>query len=142
MPRIPEDELTRIKQEVSLLERVRAEGIDVKRHGADWIGRCPFHDDTTPSLVITPTKNLWHCLGACQAGGSVVDWVMRREGLSFRHAVDRLRAEAPGLVTPTVRFDPAMDGAQLLAGVVTYDNETLLQTRCPGSGSPRPGSGA
>lgn len=60
------------------------------RHGADLIGRCPFHDDKTPSLVITPGKNLWHCLGACQTGGTVIDWVMRAEGVSFRHAVELL----------------------------------------------------
>ena len=52
---------------------------------------CPFHDDREPSLVMTPAKNLWHCLGACQAGGSVIDWVMRAEGVSFRHAVELLR---------------------------------------------------
>ena len=57
------------------------------------MGRCPFHDDKTPSLVITPEKNLWHCLGACQVGGSVIDWVMRAEGVSFRHAVELLRSD-------------------------------------------------
>ena len=41
--------------------------------------------------MISPGKNLWHCLGACQAGGSVIDWVMRVEGVSFRHAVELLR---------------------------------------------------
>ena len=95
MPRITEDELTRLKQTVSLVDRVRAEGIALTRNRADWIGRCPFHDDTTPSLVITPAKNLWYRLGACQTGGSIIDWVMRYHGLSFRHAVDRLRAEVP-----------------------------------------------
>jgi DNA primase len=67
----------------------------LQRHRADLLGLCPFHDDHEPSLVITPTKNLWHCLGACQAGGSVIDWVMRAEGLSFRHAVELLRADLP-----------------------------------------------
>lgn len=51
-----------------------------KKHGSDLIGRCPFHDDKTPSLVITPEKNLWHCLGACQVGGTMIDWVMIRGG--------------------------------------------------------------
>ena len=41
-------------------------------------------------------KNLWHCLGACQAGGSVIDWVMRVERVSFRHAVERLRTQGGG----------------------------------------------
>jgi DNA primase len=43
------------------------------------VGQCPFHEDRTPSLVISPEKNLWHCMGAYQAGGSVIDWVMRAE---------------------------------------------------------------
>ena len=38
--------------------------------------------------MITPAKNLWHCLGACQQGGTVIDWVMKAEGVSFRHAVE------------------------------------------------------
>jgi DNA primase len=56
---------------------------------------CPFHDDREPSLVVSPKKNLWHCLGACQAGGTVIDWVMKAEGVSFRHAVELLRADVP-----------------------------------------------
>src|SRR5438552_13272727 len=95
MGRIPEDELERIKWEVSVLYRVRAAGVVLKRHGANWLGRCPFHHDRTPSLVITPSKNLWHCLGACRAGGSVIDWVMRAERVSFRHAVELLRRDHP-----------------------------------------------
>ncbi len=73
MARIPDDELDRLKQTVSLQRLVEARGGSLKRHGADLIGLCPFHDDHDPSLVISPHKNLWHCLGACQAGGSVID---------------------------------------------------------------------
>jgi hypothetical protein len=78
--RIPDDHLERLRAEVSLVSLVQAHGVELRRAGADLVGRCPFHDDTTPSLVVTPGKNLWHCLGACQAGGSVVDWVMRAQG--------------------------------------------------------------
>jgi DNA primase len=46
-------------------------------------------------LVVSPGKNLWHCLGACQAGGSVIDWVIRAEGVSCRHAVELLRSDRP-----------------------------------------------
>lgn len=53
--------------------------MELRRHGADLKGRCPFYDDPGPSLVVTPGKNLWHCLGACQAGGSVIDSLMRAE---------------------------------------------------------------
>jgi DNA primase len=126
MARIPDDELARIKREVSLLELVRGAGVALQRHGADWIGLCPFHRDTNPSLVITPAKNLWHCLGACQAGGSVIDWVMRREGLSFRHAVEQLQTTLPGGRGPSTLLDPGLDNAALLRVVINYYHQTLL----------------
>ena len=94
MARIPEDQIQRLKQEISLQRMVESAGIVLKRHGADLLGLCPFHDDKTPSLVITPKTNLWHCLGACQAGGSVIDWVMKVEGVSFRHAVELLQNDS------------------------------------------------
>jgi len=95
MARIPAEEIERLKREVSVERLAEARGIRLQRHGADLLGLCPFHDDHEPSLVITPAKNLWHCLGACQAGGSVIDWVMRAEGVSFRHAAELLRADLP-----------------------------------------------
>jgi DNA primase len=95
MPRIPDEELERLKREVSVERRVLARGVQLERRGADIFGRCPFHEGREPSLVITPSKNLWHCLGACQTGGSVIDWVMRAEGVSFHHAVELLRADLP-----------------------------------------------
>jgi DNA primase len=66
MARIPEAVLQRLKQEVSLERLMAARGIELKRHGKDLLGLCPFHDDHEPSLVVTPEKNVWHCLGACQ----------------------------------------------------------------------------
>ncbi len=97
MARIPEAEIERLKAEISLERLAESRGVKLKRHGADLMGLCPFHDDHTPSLVISPEKNLWHCLGACQAGGTVIDWVMRAEGISFRHAVELLREGLPCL---------------------------------------------
>jgi DNA primase len=53
-----------------------------------------------PSLMINPGKNLWHCLGACQSGGSVIDWVMREKGLDFRDAVGWLQMYVPSASQP------------------------------------------
>lgn len=97
MARIPNDEIERLKREISITRLVEARGIQLKKHGAELVGLCVFHDDREPSLVVSPEKNLWHCLGACQVGGSVIDWVMRAEGVSFRHAVELLRGHAPSL---------------------------------------------
>ena len=64
MPRIPDEVIERLKAEVSLEKLAAARGVELKRHGADLIGLCPFHDDREPSLVVSPKKNLWNCLGA------------------------------------------------------------------------------
>src|SRR5512137_2017002 len=103
MARVPDVELERLKSQVSIQRLAEARGVVLKRHGADLLGLCPFHNDKEPSLVVSPAKNLWHCLGACQAGGSVVDWVMKAEGVSFRHAVELLRDGAPSLAAPSGR---------------------------------------
>lgn len=73
MARIPDELLERLKAEVSLVSLVEAHGVTLRKVGTDMVGSCPFHDDASPSFVVTPAKNLWHCLGACQTGGSVVD---------------------------------------------------------------------
>jgi DNA primase catalytic core len=141
MARIPDEEIERLKQEVPLERLVTGFGIELKRHGANLIGRCPFHEDHEPSLVITPDKNLWHCLGACQTGGSVIDWVMRTRGVSFRYAVELLKTDHPSLAAGNgriVRHDtttklaaPVTAGADdraLLRQVADYYHETLKQS--------------
>ncbi len=142
MARIPEAEIERIKTEVSVQRLAEARGIKLDRRGADLFGLCPFHEDHEPSLVITPAKNLWHCLGACRSGGSVIDWVMKASGVSFRHAVELLRANhsslaAPGAIvrkatTAAVKletpFEPDADDQQVLGQVVDYYHATLKES--------------
>src|SRR5215216_4982049 len=98
MARIPDEEIERLKSQISLQRLAETKGVKLKKHGENLLGLCPFHDDREPSLVITPEKNLWHCLGACQAGGTVIDWVMKAEGVSFRHAVELLQNDYSPLV--------------------------------------------
>jgi DNA primase len=93
MARIPEHDIQRLKDEISVLRLVESAGVELRKVGKDWAGRCPFHADDTASLVITPSKNLWHCFG-CQIGGGVVDWVMKLKGVSFRHAVELLKDDS------------------------------------------------
>ena len=90
MARIPQNELERLKTEISVERLVEASGISLKKSGKDLLGQCPFHDDGEPSLVVTPSKNLWHCFG-CGLGGNPIDWVIKSQGISFRHAVELLR---------------------------------------------------
>jgi DNA primase catalytic core len=139
MPRIPEPEIERLKSEVSVERLVQASGIELKKSGKDWLGRCPFHEDDTASLVVTPAKNLWHCFG-CGVGGGPIDWVIKRQGVSFRHAVELLRegvtplaAEGVAVKRSTVRALPPpvafdADDQALLSQTIGYYHERLLAT--------------
>lgn len=136
MARIAEAEIERLKAEVSLVRLVESSGVKLAKRGADMVGCCPFHDDGTPSLSVSATKNLFRCFG-CDAGGGPIDWVMKREGVSFRHAVELLRDGAPldlpsssSPVRSTVRrlappVSPDADDQALLNQVVDYYHETL-----------------
>lgn len=139
MARFSDDMISRIKNDVSLIRLVEASGVELTPHGKDFIGRCPFHDDKTPSLVVSPESNLWHCLGACQIGGSVIDWVIKTQGVSFRHAVEILREDIPALAaskpvkkSTTKKLDVLLsedaEAQQLLNQVTDYYHETLKQS--------------
>ena len=112
MARIPAVEIERLKSEIAVERLVEASGITLAKSGKDQIGLCPFHDDNEPSLVVTPAKNLWHCFG-CQTGGGPIDWVMKTQGVSFRHAVEMLRegvpAQGSGGSSLRLRSEPAPD---------------------------------
>ncbi len=138
--RIPDDLIERIKREVDLVALVRAYGVELKGNGNNLLGLCPFHADTHPSLVITPAKNLWHCMGACNMGGSVIDWVMKTQRIGFRHAVEILRErygygsteeERPPLTERVKLSSPveaSSEDATLLQQVVAYYHATLQRT--------------
>ena len=136
MPRIPDAELERMKAEVSVERLVEASGITLTKSGKDRLGKCPFHEDREASLAITPEKNLWHCFG-CGAAGGPIDWVMRTENISFRHALELLRREfVPSVGSPSPRTTRAIpapvafdsDDQALLQQVVGYYHETLKQS--------------
>ena len=103
MARFTDEELSRIKQDVSLVRLLESQGHVLKKQGKDYACQCPFHDDDTPSLIVSPKTNLWHCMGACQMGGSVIDWVMKSQGVSFRYAVELLRNDHPELASQTAQ---------------------------------------
>lgn len=139
MPRIPDDQIQRLKEEVAVQRLVQAAGVELKKSGKDLTGQCPFHADDTASLVVTPAKNLWHCFG-CQVGGGPIDWVMKLKGVSFRHAVELLKDDTSLAAEPlsssspvkrsTVRALPVpltldADDRALLVQVVDYYHQSL-----------------
>jgi DNA primase catalytic core len=135
MARIPEAEIERIKRDVSVERLVEASGVELRRLGKNLVGLCPMHEDHNPSLIVTPATNLWHC-PPCGVGGSPIDWVMKTNGVSFRHAMELLRADPslaaglPAAKKGTVRKLPApvaleADDQLLLNQVIDYYRDTL-----------------
>jgi DNA primase len=142
MARIADEVIERIKAEVSLVRLAEGQGYQLHKQGKDVALCCPFHEDKTPSCIITPKSNLFNCFG-CGAGGSVIDWVMKTQGVSFRHAVELLKndigavtsslaAESPIKKTTVPKLAAPVssnaDDAKLLREVVDYYHETLLQS--------------
>jgi len=135
---IAEEELARIKREISIVRLVEARGVKLTGSGDNLLGLCPFHADKTPSLVVSPAKNVYHCMGKCQRGGSVIDWVMQANNVSFRLAVEMLRKEAPSLAAPRrvagtrpkldVLAEPDEPDAVVIARVVDYYHDTLKES--------------
>jgi DNA primase len=127
MPRIPDTEIERIKREVDLVALIQSKGIECRKHGSkDLAAKCPFHEDDTASLIVTPHKNIWHCMG-CGKAGSVFDFVMAYEGMSFRHAYEVL---AQGDVKSLMRAGPPVKRAftPKLESPVTFDADDYTVT--------------
>ena len=126
--------------QVDLAALVRSKGIELKKHGSkDLCGLSPFTDEKTPSFIVTPGKNLWHCMSSGK-GGSVIDFVMQYDGVSFREAVELLKDKESRSYTgaakpvkkstipklpPPVAFDA--DDQTLLRQVLDYYAERLKE---------------
>lgn len=82
-----------IKQTIDLVQLIQFQGYPLKKNGKDYFLNCPWHDDKEASLVVSPDTNLWHGMGVCQTGGSVIDWVMKTQGVSFRLACEFLQKD-------------------------------------------------
>ena len=141
MARIPDEELEELKRSTDLAALVRSKGVELKKHGAkDLCGLSPFTDEKTASFIVTPGKNLWHCMSSGK-GGSVIDFVMQYDGVSFRQAVELLKTKSPTLyksgepvkkcsipkLPPPVAFDA--DDQTLFSQVLDYYAERLKENQ-------------
>lgn len=67
---------------VALIQRYT----QLHKSGKNFAGRCPLHNDKSPSLFVYPDKQTWHCFGACNSGGDVIDFIMRAENTDLLNA--------------------------------------------------------
>src|SRR5579875_339576 len=97
MARFAQDKLEELRERASIVEVVGAH-VRLKRAGRNYVGLCPFHNEKTPSFSVNAERGFFHCFG-CGAGGTVFDFVMRLEGLTFPEAVQSL-ARRYGVTLP------------------------------------------
>jgi len=133
-------DFARIKRTTDIVAVIEACGIALKREGNDFVGLCPFHEDTRPSLRVTQSKGLFRC-PACGAAGNVIQFVARKESLTEREAALKLCASIPGVVrgadlppaasapTPKAFGVDEATRAKLLARVVSFYAKTLFKDR-------------
>jgi DNA primase len=102
--RIPEDIIESLRQQADIVEII-AGSVALKKQGQNYTGLCPFHQEKTPSFVVSPAKQIFHCFG-CGKGGNVFTFLMEQEGLSFQEAAERLAARY-GIALPDKESTPA-----------------------------------
>ncbi len=81
-----------VKSKLDIVE-VIGESVPLRKAGTTFKGLCPFHSEKTPSFVVTPGRESWHCFG-CGLGGDIFSFVMQREGLDFPAALRLLAGRA------------------------------------------------
>jgi len=88
-----------IKQKADIVEII-GQYVKLTKSGRTMRAPCPFHSEKKPSFFVYPEQQTWHCFGACNTGGDVFSFIMKKEGLDFADTL-RLLAEKTGVVIPS-----------------------------------------
>jgi DNA primase len=103
MPSIPDTFIDDLRARVDLSDLI-GRYVTLKKAGNRYMGVCPFHGDSNPSMSVNPERGFWYCFG-CQAGGDAIAFVRQKENLEFVEAIQFL-ARLYGMVVPEVQSDP------------------------------------
>lgn len=129
MPIIPPDTIEEIRSRLDIVELVGEFVPGLQRAGRNMKGRCPFHQERTPSFVVTPERQTFHCFG-CGEGGDAFAFLMKIENLSFTEAAEKL-AERVGVAIKTTSEPLSPEERQrlklkeLLAHAAKFYHESL-----------------
>lgn len=103
MPRIAETVIDQVRLAVDIVDVV-GNHVALTQRGKNFVGLCPFHDDSTPSFNVSQEKQIYKCF-ACGAGGNVFTFLRDLENISFIESVRQL-ADRAGIALPDARRDP------------------------------------
>jgi len=118
-----------IKERVDVIGLI-SRYVSLAKSGANFKGRCPFHKDDTPSMVVNAEKGLWHCFG-CGEGGDVIAFLMKIERLSFIEAVRRLASDVG------MSFEASEDGERQKLRRITAEAAEYFAANLTGDASGR-----
>ena len=122
--RYPQTFIDDLRRQADIV-RVLSDYVTLKKKGTNWMACCPFHQEKTPSFSVNPSKNIFYCFG-CGKGGSVFNFVMEVEGLSFPESV-RVVAEKAGVPLPELVDDKRFEAKRKEADEVIELNAWALE---------------
>ncbi len=101
-----EDTVDKLKERIDIVELIGSY-VKLKKAGRNFKGNCPFHQEKTPSFVVSPDRQLWRCFGSCGVGGDAIAFFMKYENLSFLEALHDL-ADRYGIVIEKMPVEDKM----------------------------------
>ena len=122
--RYPQTFIDDLKRQADIV-RVVQDYVQLKKKGANWMACCPFHKEKTPSFSVSPVKEIFYCFG-CHKGGSVFNFVMEMERVSFPDAI-KLVAEKSGVPLPKLIDDSRFEARRLESEEVVELNKWALE---------------
>lgn len=124
-----------IKSRIDIVDLVSEAGVKLRHAGKNYTGFCPFHDNKrSPAFVVWPESGTWRCFGACNEGGDIFKFVMKREGLDFKEALQKLAIRAGVELTEFQRETPEVREAydhlrKLLEDAVIFYRSHLFSNK-------------
>jgi DNA primase len=99
-----------VKQKIDIVEII-GQYVQLTKSGRTMRAPCPFHSENKPSFFVYPEQQTWHCFGACNTGGDVFSFIMKKEGMDFGDAL-RFLADKSGVIIPSQVKSEAEDKAR------------------------------
>ena len=120
--RIPDSFIETLNDRINIVDVISTR-VTLKKAGREYHGRCPFHDDSSPSFSVSPDKQVYHCFG-CGASGGLITFVMEYDKVDFISAIENL-ASLAGLEVPTEAADPESGQRKALYAIIEQADQAF-----------------